>query len=89
MLAINKCKNFYTLKLQLSTSRFTALAATNITNIKITITHIIKPNKQAASPHIHNVGHAFLLSRVMKEIITPTNESIGPAIITSVYVYGA
>lgn len=65
------------------------LAATNITNIKITITHIIKPNEQAKSPHIHSVGYAFLLSRVMKEIITPINESIGPAIITSVYVYGA
>ena len=65
------------------------LAATNTINIKITITHIIKPNKQAKSPHIHNVGYVFLISRVMKEIITPINESIGPAIITSVYVYGA
>ena len=65
------------------------LVAKNITNIKITITHIIKPNKQAKSPHTHSVGYAFLLSRVMKEIITPTNESIGSAIITSVYVYGA
>ncbi len=65
------------------------LAATNTINIKITITHIIKPNEQVKSPHIHNVGCVFLLSRVIKEIITPTNESIGPAIITSVYVYGA
>ena len=65
------------------------LAATNTINIKITITHIIKPNEQAKSPHIHSVRYAFLLSRVMKEIIVPTNESIGPAIITSVYVYGA
>ena len=65
------------------------LAATNAINIKITITHIIKPNEQAKSPHIHNVGYVFLLFRVIKEIITPTNESIGPAIITSVYLYGA
>lgn len=89
MLAINKCKNFIPSNSNYQHHDSLTLAATNITNIKITITHIIKPNKQAKIPHIHNVGHAFLLSRVMKEIITPTNESIGPAIITSVYVYGA
>ncbi len=59
MLAINKCKNFYTLKLNYQHHDSLTLAATNITNIKITITHIIKPNKQAKSPHIHNIGHAF------------------------------
>jgi len=86
MLAINKCKNFYTLKLQLSTSRFTDSRRNKHHQYQNNHNTYYKAERAGGK---HNVGYAFLLSRVMKEIITPINESIGPAIITSVYVYGA
>jgi len=60
-----------------------------IINNTIIRAHIIKPNKQVISPHVHNVGYIFLLFLVIIEIIMPIKESTGPTSIISIYVYGA